>query len=307
MHQTSFALKKLRDDGFGAEITGIDLSQPVPPDTFRLLQDAFDVHALLLFRGQRLGPSGIARFARLFGPLRRLKLFQPRPGKDPEYYSCPEEPDVTVVGTVKRDGWPKPMFTNSVENWHVDESYKPRPNRATVLYAMITPGAGDETAFNDMQAAYDALDHATKERIDTLCGHYSVECLDAIFRKSEPSRPPLLPETLSAHPPVSHPLVRVHPATGRKSLFMSPEVISHFGGMARKGSLDLVDALTTHALQPKFQYRHVWHTGDLLIWDNHFTMHRATAFDAERYERLFLRTMIDDDAEKGANGTRSDR
>jgi len=303
MHQTSFASKKPRADGFGAEIAGIDLSRPVPPETLRLLRDAFDTHALVLFRDQHLDPSGIARFARLFGPLRRLRLFQPRPGKDPEYYSCPEEPDVTVVGTVKRDGWPKPMFTNSVENWHVDESYKPRPNRATVLYAITTPGAGDETAFTDMQAAYEALDRPTKERIDDLRGLYSVECLDAIFRKSEPDRPPLRPETLSAHPPVSHPLVRVHPATGRKSLFMSPEVISHFDGMARNASLDLVDVLITHALQPQFQYRHVWRTGDLLIWDNLFTLNRATAFDAERYERLFLRTMIDDAGETGSNGT----
>ena len=294
MHETGFALKTIRDDGFGAEIAGIDLSRPVPPETSRLLRDAFDTHALLLFRGQHLDPGGIARFARLFGPLRRLRLLQPRPGKDPEHYSCPEEPDVTVVGTVKRDGWPKPMFTNSVENWHIDESYKPRPNRATVLYAITTPGAGDDTAFADMRAAYEALDGATKKRIGALRGLYSVECLDAVFRKSEPGRPPLRPETLSAHPPVSHPLVRVHLATGRKSLFMSPEVMSRFDGMEPEASLDLVDALTTHALQPTFQYRHVWRNGDLLLWDNLFTMHRATAFDEQRHERLFLRTMIDD-------------
>ena len=140
--------------------------------------------------------------------------------------------------------------------------------------------------------------------IDALCGHYSIECLDAIFRKSEPSRLHFCGDTVG--PPACQPSAgQVHPATGRKSLFMSPEVISHFDGMAREASLDLVDALTTHALQPKFQYRHVWHAGDLLIWDNHFTMHRATAFDAERYERLFLRTMIDDDAGKGVNGTRT--
>ena len=285
------------DAPFGAEITGLDLSEPISADAARLLRQAFDTRALVLIRDQDLDPGGIARFARLFGPLRRLRLFQPRPGKDPEYYSCPEEPDVTVVGTAKRDGWPKPMFTNSVENWHVDESYKPDPNRATVLYAITTPGVGDETAFADMQAAYEALDGATKEQVQALRGHYSIRCLDAIFRKSEPDRPPLRPETFSAHPPVSHPLVRVHPATGRKSLFMSPEVISHFDGMTPEASSALVDALAAHALRPTFQYRHAWRPGDLLLWDNHFTMHRATAFDAERYERLFLRTMIDDAGE----------
>lgn len=300
--QDNFPCLKRLDAPFGAEISGIDLSQPVSADASRMLRDAFDAHAVLLFRNQRLDPAGVARFARLFGPLQRLRLLQPRPGKDPEFYSCPEEPDVTVIGTAKREGWPKPMFTNSVENWHVDEGYKPHPNRATVLYAVTTPGAGDDTAFADMLAAYEALDDDAKDRIETLQGVYSVERLDAVFRAVEPERPPLRAETVAAHPPVRHPLVRVHPATGRKSLFVVPPVMSHIDGMAPEASLALADALAAHALQPKFQYRHTWRTGDLLIWDNLFTMHRATAFDAERYERLLLRTMIADTGGAGLNG-----
>ncbi|MGI9415289.1 MAG: TauD/TfdA dioxygenase family protein [Hyphomicrobiales bacterium] len=286
-------LKRL-DAAFGAEITGIDLSRPLDAATVADIQDAFDRHCLLLFRNQQLDPAAFARFARHFGPLLRFRLLQPRPGKHAEHYSCPEEPDVTVIGTVERNGWPAPMFTNSVGDWHIDEMYKPRPNRATALYAVETPGRGDDTVFAGMHAAYDALDDDTKARIEPLAGVYSVERLDAMFRASDPARPPLTERTLSANPPVRHPLVRSHPATGRNGLFIAREPLSHVEGVAPEASSALVHALAAHAVRPQFQYRHTWHAGDVLIWDNHFTMHRATAFDPGCCERLLLRTMIAD-------------
>ncbi len=155
-----------------------------------------------------------------------------------------------------------------------------------------TPPEGADTLFSSLEAAYDAFDEGLKREIDDLQGIYSVERLDAFFRISEPTRPPLMAETIAAHPPASHPLMRVHPATGRKGLFLAPNALSHIEGMSREESLALVERLFEHAIRPEFHYRHIWRNGDFLIWDNLTTLHSATRFDAERHRRLLYRAMI---------------
>jgi taurine dioxygenase len=170
--------------------------------------------------------------------------------------------------------------------------YRPSPNRCTLLYAVETPPEGADTLFSSLEAAYDALDEGLKREIEDLQGIYSVERLDAFFRLSEPTRPPLKAETIAAHPPASHPLVRVHPATGREGLFLVPNALSHIDGMSREESLVLAERLFEHAIRPEFHYRHIWRNGDFLIWDNLATLHSATLFDGERHRRLLYRAMI---------------
>ena len=186
------------------------------------------------------------------------------------------------------------MFSNGREDWHIDQIQTARPNIATAMYAVQTPPVGADTLFASMYAAYGALDTKTKHRIDGLQAVYSIECLDAVLRQQDPSRAPLTAQTLADYPPATHPLVRVHPHTGRKSLCIAPDVMSHIVGMSREASRALVEPLAARAVSGEFVYRHQWRNGDVVMWDNRSTMHTATVFDADRYQRLLYRVIIAD-------------
>ena len=207
-------------------------------------------------------------------------------------YSAPDAADVMLVGNLVVDGEWKSMFTNGMEDWHFDQIYKRRPNTGTLLYAVEVPPIGGDTLFAGMTSACDALDEATRARIAPLEAIYTFEQLDATLRAQDPTRAPLTPEVIAVHPPATHPRVRVHPESGRKSLCISPEVMSHIVGMDREASLALARSPARHALAERFVYRHRWRAGDLVMWDNRCTMHTATVFDATRYRRLLYRTII---------------
>ena len=280
------------DAPIGIEMTGVDLSRPLKDAVFKSMLDALNRHAVLLIRDQHLDPAGLAAVARRFGPLQRFTMLQPKSQEHAERYLCPEEPDISLIGNLQVNGKRVAIFTSGAPDWHIDYMYRPRPNRCTVLYAVETPPDGADTLFSGLEAAYDALDEGLKREIQNLRGIYSVERLDAFFRLSEPTRPPLKTETIAANPPASHPLVRVHPATGRKGLFLVPNALSHIDGMSRETSLALAERLFEHAIRPAFHYRHIWRNGDFLIWDNLTTLHSATLFDGERHRRLLYRAMI---------------
>ena len=254
-------------------------------EAFGQIRNAFHKHSVLLIRDQSLTPTTFARFARRFGPL-QISANQ--------RYCCPEEPDIMLIGNLRVNGELKSMFVNAAEDWHIDQIQTTRPNIATCLYAVETPPLGADTLLAGMSAAYEALDAGTRETIEDLEAVYSVECLDAVLRVQDPSRPPLSAQTLAEFPPATHPLVRVHSQTGRKSLCIAPDIMSHVIGMTREDSLELVRPLATHAISTEFIYRHHWRNGDVVIWDNRCTMHTATVFDAERYQRLLYRAIISD-------------
>jgi len=280
------------DAAIGVEMNGVDLSRPLEGAALQAMNDALNHHAVLLLRDQQLDPRGLAAVARRFGPLERFKMLQPKSQAHAERYLYPEEPDISLIGNLRVNGKRVAILTNDAPDWHIDYMYRPSPNRYTALYAVETPPEGADTLFSSLEAAYDALDEGMKRDIDQLQGIYSVEHLDEFFRSSEPTRPPLMAETIAANPPASHPLVRVHPATGRKGLFLAPNALSHIEGMSRADSLALAERLFAHAIRPEFHYRHVWRNGDFLIWDNLTTLHSATVFDAERHRRLLYRAMI---------------
>ena len=280
------------DAAIGVEMTGVDLSRPLGDADFRAMNDALNRHAVLLLRDQQLDPRSLAAVARRFGPLERFKMLQPKSQAHAERYLCPEEPDISLIGNLQVNGKRVSIFTNGAPDWHIDYMYRPSPNRCTLLYAVETPPEGADTLFSSLEAAYDALDEGLKREIEDLQGIYSVERLDEFFRLSEPTRPLLKAETIAANPPASHPLVRVHPATGRKGLFLVPNALSHIDGMSREESLALAERLFEHAIRPEFHYRHIWRNGDFLIWDNLTTLHSATVFDGERHRRLLYRAMI---------------
>ena len=270
-------------DAVGAEIRGLDVAGDPEQATIVAIRAALSHHGVVLFRGQSLDAPGLAAFSRRFGRLAH---------SGNQRYAAPDAADVMLVGNLVVDGEWKSMFTNGMEDWHVDQIYKQRPNTGTLLYAVEVPPVGGDTLFAGMTAAYDALDDTTRARIAPLEAVYTFEQLDATLRAQDPTRAPLTPEIIAAHPPATHPLVRVHPESGRKSLCISPEVMSHIVGMGREASLALARSLARHALAERFVYRHHWRPGNLVMWDNRCMMHTATVFDATRYRRLLYRTII---------------
>ncbi|MDH3699909.1 MAG: TauD/TfdA family dioxygenase [Alphaproteobacteria bacterium] len=269
------------DSVIGAEIRGVDLSHPIGDAVFARIHDAFLAHSVIYLRGQQLSPENLIDFSSRFGTLDIHHLVE---------HTLPGHPEVRVLSNVKKDGKPFGV-AKSGRHWHSDLSYKEAPASATVLYGVETPPAGADTLFADMYAAYAALPDPLRRQI---AGRRAMH--DRNFRYSQmyPDRPPLSPEQLAAVPPTPHPAVRTHPETGRPSLFLARDVVSGLEGMDDEAARRLVAAIEEFATEARFVYAHKWQQGDVVIWDNRCTLHRATPFpDTER--RVMYRTQIKGD------------
>jgi taurine dioxygenase len=263
----------------GAEVGGVDLSHALDDDSFAAVRDAFHRHLLLRFPEQRLNEAEQVAFSRRFGELQVHVLDQ---------YRHPQYPEVYVLSNVDREtgrtiGHHPDKGTLA---WHSDLSFQRRPALATILYGIETPSIGGETQFADMVAAYEALDAAMKRRIQTL---RAVHDLDV--SRGRMGEPPMTPEQRRQAPPVSHPLVRTHPDSGRRALYVSGHV-SHIEGLPENESASLFAQLMAHATQPRFVYSYRWRQGDVVMWDNRCTMHRATAYDTSAERRVIHRTVV---------------
>ncbi|SDB72006.1 TauD/TfdA dioxygenase family protein [Belnapia rosea] len=268
---------------FGAELKGLRIAGDLPEDVFSAYMAAFHRHHLLLVRDVPLDPAAHVAFSRRMG---KLELHaQSR-------FTHPEHPEIFCVGNYTVNGELRANFARGVEQWHADSSYREVPSAASLFYGAICPPEGGETWFIDAAGAYDALADETKLRIEALRTVHSLATLAEWGRQHNPDRPPLTEEQTRRWPPVSQPLVRVHPVTGVKSLFLCPAVISHVEGMAPEEGRALIAELMAHASQERFVYRHRWREGDLVIWDNRCMLHTATLFDHEKYVRLMHRTTV---------------
>jgi taurine dioxygenase len=255
--------------GFGAEVVGLDLSQSVDAPLASELRALFDRRLVLLFRGQRLSPNAQIAISRCFGELRTLGL--------------------SMISNVGPDGRPKgqhPNLTTLV--WHTDSSYARRPPYATVLYAEIVPAAGGHTLFADTLSAWEALSEADRARLASLRVTHDISVMP---RKV--GYDPQPPE--QAKPPVDHPLIRTHPPTGRRGIFLGGHA-DRIVGLPDDESAELIDRLMAHTTQPDFVYEHTWRSGDLLIWDNRATLHRATEYDTAAESRVMRRAVLKGDA-----------
>lgn len=170
------------------------------------------------------------------------------------------------------------------------------PSDASLFYGEIVPPEGGDTLFADATAAYRSLDPATKQRIDGLTAVHSLESLRRWGLRHNPDREQEIDNRANSFPPVRHPLVRRHPVTGARSLFVCPAVIDHIEGLPIDESTALIDALIAHIAQPRTVYVHRWSQGDLVMWDNRAVLHTASLFDHTRYQRLMYRTTIAGDA-----------
>jgi taurine dioxygenase len=264
---------------FGTEVRGIDLTADLPEATWAALTRAFHTSGVLVFRAQSLDEAGHVAVSRRFGPLQVHVLTQ--------FLTTPF-PEIYVLSNALREGKPIGNHKEGL-NWHSDWSYRAEPAVGSILHARVCPAEGADTLFADMHAAYEALDPAIQARIEGL---FAVHSYATYYGRAFADRAPLNEAQRAATPDVVHPLVRIHPATGRRALYVGREIVKHIQGIPAEESATLLALLNDHAVKPEFIYRHRWQAGDLVAWDNRNTMHQATDYDDTKYIRIMHRTTL---------------
>ncbi len=276
--------------GFAAEITGLDVAQPLDDEARDAVVAALDEYAVVVIRGAPISEEAQVAFARRFGPLEANNGVL---NTDIKRRISPDLVDVSnldedhaLLGREDR----RRLFNLGNRLWHTDSSFKRIAAKYSMLNAHTVPPEGGETQFCDMRAAWDALDPATRDTVRDLI---AVHCIRT-------SRGLLGFDTFSdaeraALPPVRRPLVRVHPGSGRECLYLASHAGHVLGRPVAEGRLIIHD-LMEHATQARFVFTHSWRLGDLLIWDNRCTMHRARPFDTARYKRDMRRATVLEDA-----------
>jgi taurine dioxygenase len=267
----------------GARIEDIDLSQPVPDDDFRRILRALGENGVLCFPGQRLETDAFAGFGRMFGDLEINVANQ---------YHEPGFPEVMVLSNMTRDG--KPIgLGDAGQGWHTDMSYSKDIALANMLHAIKVPmrdgrPLGD-TQFRNMHAAYEDLPAEIKRRLEgRTATHDFAKFWDMMRARAGSQRAALTSEQRAKKPPVSQPIVRTHPITGRAILYCNPGYATRIDGMPDAESAQLLEFLFEHQAQRKFFYAHSWTEGDVLMWDNIGTVHNAVpdyGADEPRYMR----------------------
>jgi alpha-ketoglutarate-dependent taurine dioxygenase len=251
----------------GATVRGVKLDA-LAPSEWRSIEDAFHEHAVLIFPGQHLSRGAQADFGRRFGELDPLVA---RTGTVPISNRRPD-------GTLLDDADPVKQILLGNEGWHTDSSYMPVSARASLLSAEIVTERGGETEWADMRAAYDGLDTATRERVDGLAAHHSLKYSQARAGYATQTGAAYSYGLDQAEAPL-RPLVKVHPVTGRRALFIGRHAHA-IPGLAAGESERLLDRLLAFACRPPRLLQHRWQPGDLAIWDNRCVLHRARPYDA---------------------------
>ena len=265
----------------GAEVRGVDLTEPVNAAMRERLNRAFVDHSVLVFRDQRLAPPQLLDAVRLFG-----EVFPQHNTR----FALPDCPQIHYISN--QDFYPDGKRYIPGEGYHTDHSNAAEPPKATVLHAVQLPDRGGDTQFVNMHRAYLDLPATMRQRIDGLRAvhvyqsHHSERKLMAL---SEPARRQV-PDA------VVHPLVRTHPESGRRSIYLNPIRIEGIVGMAEAEALALLDALLAHATQPRYEYRHQWRPGDMVMWDNRCLLHKANGDYDMGQVRYLYRIMLKGDA-----------
>lgn len=277
-------IRPLTDQGggyrTGAEVRGLTLSHPLPADDKARLNRAFVEHGVLAIRDQKLAPQEMANAVAIFGA-----LFQQHNTR----FALPDCPAIHYLSN--QDRFPDGRRYIPGEGWHTDHSNDVRPPKATALHAVTLPSRGGDTQFANMAAAYDSLPRQTQQRIAGLTAIH-------VYQSSHSTRKLMgLSDANRERVPnaVLHPLVRTHPENGRKSIYINPIRIEGILGLDHKEALPLLGELLEHATAERFQYRHVWQPGDLVIWDNRCLLHKANGDYDMAETRYLYRVMLQGD------------
>ena len=260
---------------FGAEIDFQLIGDPDIEDT-QSIKELWAEHKLLLFRNQSFDEAALVGFSRAFGDLEIHVR---------EEYLSPEHPEILYVSNVKKDGRLVGILSDSEVGWHYDQIYLPRPAVGSLLMADTLPPEGGNTEFADMCAAWDALPEETQTKLGGCLANQSYEAFNKAYSV------PTNKKQKALSPDIHHPIVRTHPVTHRKALYLCPGMTTEIVGWDPEKSAEMLEFLFDWTTRPEFVYSHSWQPGDALLWDNACTMHRRDPFDPE-HARLMKRTTI---------------
>jgi taurine dioxygenase len=273
-----FCVRRLTPN-LGAEVSGIDLSARMDDELFSALYQAFLRYQVLLFPPQDLPPQRQVEFARRFGEVQIHVMNQ---------YHADGYPELYRLSNLDANGKPSGHHPDKgTLAWHTDGSWQRVTGQATIIYGEVMPQSGGETHFCDMYGAYERLDASWKARI---AGLRAVHNLD-FSRTRRHGEDPLTEAQRLAKPPVDHPVVRTHPETGRKCLYLGDHA-EYIQGMPYDEGRALIEALNALAVHADLTYGHRWKTRELLVWDNRCVMHRATPYDAATQGRVIRRCTV---------------
>ena len=261
----------------GAEVSGVDV-KTLDDAGFATIYRAWLDYNVVVVPGQELEIEDFLRYSRRFG------VVCPHPSKMTRH---PDYPEITMLGINKfgSDGALNlAIYRRGAEDWHTDGAYDEEPFKATQLYALAIPSRGGDTMFASMYAAYEALPGRLKERLHGRKGAFTYG-----GRRQATA---LLNEEDRAWTPVMHPIIRTHPETGRKGLYFDPGKILRIEGLDAQESDALIDELTERMIQPEGEYRHRWRKGDVVIWDNRCSYHKAAADYPPEEDRIHWRVSI---------------
>ncbi len=263
----------------GVEVTGIDV-KTMSEAEWRQIYRAWLDHNVLCVRGQELTIPDFIRYSERFGPV------VPHPSKSTRH---PDYPKITMLGVNKFDAEGRlrdEIYRRGAEGWHTDGAYNQAPFKATQLYALAVPSRGGNTLFANAYAAYDALPDRLKQRLEGLVGAFAYGGRRGKARLLNPED--------QDWTPVYHPIVRTHPETGRKSLYFDPGKIVDFVGIDRAEGDALIAELSERMIVPGAEYHHVWQKGDVVIWDNRCSYHKAAGDYPPEEDRIHWRVSIND-------------
>ena len=264
--------------GLGAEVLGVQVAA-VDDARFPALYSAFLQHQLLLFRDQVLPPAAQVAFARRFGEVQVHVMDQ---------YHASDYPELYTLSNLDATGRPSGKHPDrGTMAWHTDGSWRRATGQATMLYAEQIPSSGGETSFADMYSAYDALEPTEAAELATLRAIHNLN----FSRNRRHGEEPMTEAQRAAVPPVDHPVVRVHPETGRKCIFLGDHAEA-IQGMDYAEGRRLIDSLNERIVAAARTYTHHWRPGDFMVWDNRCLLHKAGSYDTAREPRVIRRCTI---------------
>ena len=277
-----FTVRKLTPN-VGAEISGLDLRQPLAPDTMAEVRKVWLDNVVVVFPDQPIDDEQQIAFSRQVGELELINMSALQlPGK-PEIYAAT---DLDDNDDFMPPDHPVMRVNHDNRKWHSDSSFKRVPAMASLLHARIVPPAGGDTAYANMAAAYEALSDDMKAKLDGLVAVHNF-----YWSRRDVNVTAFTQEETMALPPVRHPVVRRHPETGRPALFVGSHTES-IDGMEWDEGRELIAGLIEHATRPQFVYQHAWRVGDLVWWDNRAALHCGMPFDVTRHKRRLHRTTV---------------
>jgi len=271
----------------GAEIRGVDLSREMDAETFRCIEDAFNHYGVIFLREQAITVGQQIAFARRFGEVEINVNTQ----------AClPGHPEVLLVTNIKENGRYIGL-ADAGTTWHTDMSSYACPPRCSILYAKEIPVAADgsvlgDTIFTSSATAYDALAPETRQRLEGRRSTHSYLAKMNARKAAVGLTRDVTAEHLAKTPPIAHPIFRTHPVTGRKCIYVTEGECIAIDGMAQAEALPLISDLHRHLISPRFQYRHQWKVGDVLMWDNCACQHLAVRDYGDDQRRLMHRVTV---------------